>query len=268
MGGGRYKLKPERYTVIKIPSLELPRRYRLSLEKPREEDVRRIVGGILARNTSAERRQRARDILVGASIENSGDPELTATMGLLEESSGNYVRAIALYEEAIAGNVGYAPAYVRLAELKFKKRKADLWENLTANEALPLLELLLKGRSLGCSGSRLYRAIADVYLSSDLKIKEGHLAVLDEGLEVYAKDYRLALRIAELKYSSTLKGEADILVSRYLKTNIPEWARMSFRSLRDSPEEYNQSVEMIEESKEEEKKVIAKWEQPLNSIFQ
>jgi hypothetical protein len=268
LGGGRYKLEPERYTVVKIPLLELPRKFQFSLQRSKKENVRRIVGGILARNTSEERRQRARDILVGARIENFGDPELTATMGFLEESSGNYDRAIALYEEAIASDVGYPPAYVCLAELKLKKRKADSRDNLTTDEAVPLLELLLKGRSLGCSGSRLYRAMADLYLFSDLEIKEDHLAVLDEGLEVYAKDYRLALRIAELKYRSILRGEADSLVSRYLKTNIPEWARISFGSLRDSAEECDQSIEAAEGFEEEENKVIAKWERPLNSSFQ
>jgi hypothetical protein len=267
LGGGLYRLKPECYSVIKIPSEELPRKYRCSLQKSREIDLRRIVGGILSRNTSEQRRQRARDILVGARIEDSGDPELTATMGLLEESTGNFDRAIALYEEAIAGNVGFPPAYVSLAELKLKNRKHDSLENLTIDEALPLLDLLFKGRSLGCSGSRLYRTIADVYLSSDLSIKESHLAVLDEGLRVYVRDYQLALRVAELKYHSTLTEEADSLVSLYLKANIPEWAKESFRSLKDSPGEYDGSFEVADIFGEEEKRIIAKWERPLNSNF-
>ncbi|MBL4575864.1 MAG: hypothetical protein JKY51_07180 [Opitutaceae bacterium] len=180
LGGGRNVLQPERFNVIKLKPEELPQKYKFSLVKAKEVDVRRIVGGIFAHDKS--RRQKAREILVNARISNPENVELTATMGMLEELSDNSNKAIELYEEAIAGNVGLPHPYVHLAELKLENRKKDSPENLTVKETVSFLELLFKGRSLKSSGSRLYRTVAQVYLFSDFEATEAHLAILDEGL--------------------------------------------------------------------------------------
>ncbi len=240
LGGGVNVMKQERYNVIKIPREELPEKYQFSLVKSKEADVRRIVGGILAfagdgkGDIDKRRQQRAREILVSARIENPEDLKLTAMMGMLEHVSENLDRAEELYEEAIAGDVGVPFVYINLAELKLKKRREDSQENLTINETIPFLELLFKGRSLGSTGSRLYRTIAEVYLFSDFEAKKGHLAILDEGLKLYARDYELALKTAQLKYRAGLTEEADFLVSRYLNANIPEGIKESFKIFSDS----------------------------------
>ncbi len=265
---GSFELKQERFSMIRIPRKELQKEYSHSLRRAKEVDVRRIVGEVLACSISKERRQRARDILIGARMDEPENVELIATMGLLEEQSGNGDKAIKLYEEAIAGDVRFPLAYVHLAELKWEKLRSVLPETLTTEEVMPLLKLLDRGRALGSTGRRMYRRLADIYLSSDLELNESHLSVLREGLRVYANDYRLALRVAELKYRSSLTEEANSLVSLYLKANIPEWAKESFRNLKDSSGKYNELCKQVDILREREKKIVADWERPSVLIFQ
>ncbi len=240
LGGGINAVKQERYNVIKVPTNELPEKYQCSLQKSKEADVRRILGGILALmgdgngDKYKQRRQRSREILVSARIENPGDLKLTAMMGLLEHLSGNLEKAEELYEEAISGEVDVPSVYINLVELKLKKRREASSENLTTKEMVPLLELLYQGRSLGSSGSRLYRTVAEVYLFSDFEPKKGHLAILDEGLRSYARDYELALKTIQLKYKAGLNEEADFLLARYLNAKLPEEVKESFKIFSDS----------------------------------
>jgi hypothetical protein len=237
LGGKSHDQKTESYTVIKVPREELPQKYRCSLQKSNESDVRRIVGGILSYDEDRLSRQRAREILVSARAKSPEDVKLIATIGLLEELSGDLDKAIDLYEQAVAGEVGLSHVYVHLAELKLKKRKETSFDNLTIEETAFLLELLFKGRSIGSSGSRLYRTFADVYLFSEFEVKKGHLAILDEGLRSYARDYELALKTIQLKYKAGLNEEADYLLSLYSKATIPENVRNSFLALKKAQKE-------------------------------
>ena len=164
------------------------------------------------------------------------DPALLAVLGLCEIDGGNPAGAREFLESAFRlGPVRPRAAY-ELARLRFaESRAAPAGTNgrLDATQLADVLRPLFSARQAQPPLAEVYALIAEGWEASATPPTRGHLAVLDEGVQLFPRQLPLVLRAVELNRRHGFKAEAARIAAFAAELAVDATARDRLLALRD-----------------------------------
>ena len=177
-----------------------------------QAEVGRIKGEalLLANKAEAARRE-----FVAPYARGERDPELLASLGLVERAAGNDERARKLLEAAFAPTPATrGRAHFELARLRFAAAAANpgAGDKLSPAQAEAILAPLLAARTQPPAIAAVYETMADVWLASGLKPTREQVAYLFEGARQFPRRNPLAYKAATVCAASGYTDEAKALI--------------------------------------------------------
>ncbi len=197
-----------------------------------EAEVGRIKGEALrmAGNQAA-----AREALIAPYIRGSRDPQLLASLGMLEYSSGETARARKFLEAAAKEKVNRPRAYLQLAQLRFDeamKSPQAAQQRLSAAQVSDILAPLLIARAQPPALLEVYSLAATVLANTDMPPAGENLALIDEGVQRFFKRPDWIYQVALLKQQHGFYQDAALLAELGLRVTTDPARRQRFQALK------------------------------------
>ncbi|MFT3782620.1 MAG: hypothetical protein QM790_11450 [Nibricoccus sp.] len=172
--------------------------------------------------------------LLSPIIRKHSDPQLVASLGILEHSMGNFTAAKKHLEEATAAKAGDYLAYIALARIYLHEALAAAADNgsLSVDQMAHVLKPLFAARSLEQPHPAIYSLIADVWNYSRVPPTQENLAVLDEGVLKFPTNTELIYKDAALKARYKFYDDAHALVALGLRHARDEATKIRFNQLK------------------------------------
>lgn len=177
-----------------------------------QAEIGRIKGEALI---LAEKPNEARMALIAPYVRGERDPELLASLGLLERAEGKDERARKLLEAAVmAEPVSRARVHFELARLRFAEAAAapGAGQKLSAQQGKSVLGPLLIARTQPPVLVAVYEMMADVWLASDLQPEKEQVGMLMEGARQFPRRSSLTYKAALVCAQNGFREEARALV--------------------------------------------------------
>jgi hypothetical protein len=179
-----------------------------------QSEIGRIKGEALM---LTGRNDEARLAMIAPYIRGERDPDLLASLGLLERSLGTDDRARKLLEAAVTASVNRPRVYLELARLRFAEAAqtpAAEGDRLSAAQTETVLAPLRKGRAVPPPLAALYELAADALLASSQGPDKEDLKMLVEGVNTFPRRtsliYKSALLCANHGYPNEARQLADL----------------------------------------------------------
>ena len=150
--------------------------------------------------------EKARDELALAYRRGERTPDLVAELALAELTLGHGDRARKYLELSTKAKTSRPRAYTTLARLRLDERLAKpqaAGGKLSYEQLVGVLEPLLLARQNGARSPALYELLAETWSHAALPPPAQHLALIDEGLQLYPQDAALRAARARLGPSAT-----------------------------------------------------------------
>lgn len=165
-------------------------------------------------NLVAKYVEQARRTLRRAYDRDVRDPRLLAVMGLCEIDAGNESEGREYLESAVRLGAIRPRAYYELARLRLAEASANPAAGegrLSVSQASQVLAPLFEARAQQPPLPEVYELIADVWSRAAATPTRRHLAVLDEGAQLFPRRTALTVHAAELNLRFGFREEAEIL---------------------------------------------------------
>jgi tetratricopeptide (TPR) repeat protein len=183
--------------------------------------------------------EQARKTLQRAYDHDERDPRLLAVMGLCEADAGNASKAREYLESAVQIGPVRPRAYYELARLRFEEAGANPGAEggrLSVTQMADVFALLFKAREQQPPLPEVYELIADVWLRAGAAPSRRHLAVLDEGVQLFPRRPELALKAAELNLRFGFREDAALLIGIAARVPGDEHVREKIAALQQQLE--------------------------------
>ncbi|MBI5768634.1 MAG: hypothetical protein HZA93_12620 [Verrucomicrobia bacterium] len=225
------------FTNYKIAGLQtkkgekLPEPPPVTLREATEAEIGRIKGEALL---LAGHKAAARLAMIAPYIRGERDPQLVASIGLVERVLGDDAKARKFLEAAVGAKAVRPRAYLELARLRYAEGLAKpLAEGkLDANQTAAVLTPLFTARTQPPPLPEVYELVADAWLHCVLAPAAGHLAVIDEGVRMFPRNTHLVYADASLKAKAGLVADAHALVGLGLRVAPDDDTRAKFEKLK------------------------------------
>jgi hypothetical protein len=227
------------FTNYKVAGLQtkkgekLPEPPPITLREATEAEVGRIKGETLL---LAGHKAAARLAMIAPYIRGERDPQLVASIGLIERALGDDTKARKFLEAALAAKAVRPRAYLELARIRHADGLAKpLAEGkLDTNQTAAVLTPLFVARTQPPPLPEIYELIGDAWMNCVLTPAAGHLAALDEGVRLFPRNTHLVYADAALKAKAGLVADAHALVKLGLRVATDDGARTKFEQLKAS----------------------------------
>ncbi len=149
------------------------------------------------------------------------DPQLLASLGLLELDAGDTREGRGFLEAATSRGVVRPRAYFELARLLYDEKWTRSRRNdgrLQSDDAKTVMNLLIKACGQSPPLQQIYELMADVAVNSVSPAPAAVLASLEKGAELFPEDIEFLSRIVRLYSAEGLQDRADEMLRRRLKT--------------------------------------------------
>jgi hypothetical protein len=259
MNYGRVREILEKYlnalTKVKVLHRVAPRAPRpiprINVRAPTEAEVarirgdweRRLVGYVQLRfpHHAEKYAAQARRTLTKAYAKGLRDPELLATLGLLECQQGDDAAARPYLEAAVKSQVIRPSAYVELARIRWDARvraSSTGAASLSEAEVRALMEILQTAREQAPPLVENYRLVARAWASTDTQPSAADLALLKEGTRFFPADVELLYATARVYVAHNFKREAGVAIERgeRLETASVRFMALKERLNRSAPQ--------------------------------
>ena len=225
------------FTSHKIAGLQtkkgekLPEPPPLQLREATEAEIGRLKGETLR---LAGHDQAARLAMIAPYIRGERDPQLLASLGLIERRLGDNVRAQKFLEAAAAAKAVRPRAYLELARLRYAAAlaKPAAEGKFDAAQTATVLTPLFTARTQPPPLQEVYELIGDAWTHCSLTPTAAHLGVLDEGVKMFPRDAQLVYADAALKAKAGLVAEAGTLINLGLRVAATGEMREKFEKLK------------------------------------
>lgn len=215
---------------------KLPDAPPFELREATEAEVGRITGDTLR---LAGHPAKARTALISPYIRGERDPQLLASIGLLERAAGDEVRARKFLEAAAKAKAPRPRAYLELARLRFADAeaagpRAEGPVRFSAEQTAAVLTPLFAARNFAPPLPEVYELIAESWSRSLVTPAPEHLVVLEEGVRFFPRNSALVYATAGQKVRIGRIADAHALLTLGLRVApTPEW-REKFAALQAS----------------------------------
>jgi hypothetical protein len=227
-------------TDYKIAGVEANKGQKLPIPPPfelreaTEPEVGRLKGEalLLAGNTAE-----ARLAITTPFIRGERDPQLLASLGLLEHAAGDDVKARKILEAAAAGKATRPRAYLELARLRFAEaatKPAESHDRFNAQQTAAVLTPLFTARAQPPPLPEIYELIGEVWSRSAVTPGADHLGVLDEGVRFFPRNTRLIYLTASQKVRAGLIADARQVIEYSLRAGPDTDSRQKLEMLKAS----------------------------------
>jgi hypothetical protein len=169
----------------------------------------------------------ARRTVGGAYARGDRDPRLVATFALLQLDAGDKSAAQPLLEEAACASVDRPRVYFELAKMRYddaldRTRRND--GKIEGSELLGVVDLLASAAKRSPPLVGVYELLADVWANAAIEPDRAQLALVEEGLSVFATESPLHYRAAVLYKKLGNVSRADALADEALRDAQPRFA--------------------------------------------
>jgi len=227
------------FTSYKTAGLKTPKGQKIpepppvTLREATESEVGRIKGEALR---LAGHNPAARLMMVAPYIRGERDPQLLASLGLLERKLGDDAKARKFLEAAAAAKAVRPRAYLELARLRYADAlaKPAAGTLLDSNQTAGVLTPLFTARTQPPPLPEIYQLIGDAWSHCALIPTAAHLGVLDEGVRLFPRDAQLVYTNAALKVKAGLVAEAAGVIALGLRVAPDAETRAKFEALKAS----------------------------------
>lgn len=162
-------------------------------------------------------------------------PETYTLRGYAALLSGQDAKAANLLKEAIDRGSQSAQTHLQYsgAKLRLYTQSTTFRENaLDKSQTRELLTYLFKARELsGPFDEKLYQCIGEVWLSSQVRPREEHMAVLLEGLQRFPNDSQLAFYLARYYEKEKNYETAQSIHDKFYHEQLPFFLKISYQQL-------------------------------------
>jgi len=199
-----------------------------------QSEVGRIKGEVFV---LADKTDEARMAMIAPYTRGERDPELLASLGLLERGMGNEDRSRRFLEAATAASVERPRAHLELARLRFLEvasAPAGEGGKLSAPQVEAVLSPLRAARAQPPPMPALYELAADTWLSAESAPDRDQLLMLFEGVNTFPRRSSLAYKTAVLCLGHGHTNEARALIEFGLANAGGADTRKGFEDLRAS----------------------------------
>lgn len=226
------------YTIAGVDAergTKLPFPPPFTVREATEGEIGRIKGEgiLLARNVPA-----ARQVMMTSFWRGDRDPELLASIGLLEKSEGDPVKAEKFLAAAARGKSHRPQVYLEIARQRYAEAQASPAGGggmFSPSQLTTILTPLFTARSLQPRVAGVYRLIAEAWAKSAVAPEPDHLAVLNEGVVSFPRDAALVYAVAVQKARAGLTADVAKLVEHGMKISAKDPAmQANFAALREA----------------------------------
>ena len=205
----------------------LPEPAPLALRDATEAEVGRIKGEA---QVLAGHPELAHDEMLAPYARGVTDGALLASLGLLEKTRGETVRARKFLEAAVQAQVVRPRAYLELANLRLAQISTS-GSLLTANQTQMVLQPLLVARQQPPVMPEIYEPMAEIWLRSETPPSAQDLALLNQGVVHFQLRPVLLLRAAELNAKYGDPNAARMMADFGVKLSKTTEARQAFEEV-------------------------------------
>lgn len=210
----------------------LPDPQPLTLREATESEVGRIKGEALI---LAGHNEKARDAMIAPYIRGERDPRLLASLGLLERTAGQEVRARKFLEAALKGKVPVRTrAYVELARLRFAEAQTKPEGKngrLSVEQTAHVLQPLLLSRTQFPALPESHLLAVQIWGRSDSLPDEQNIGYIIEGVFRFPRHLELVYRASEVCLACGRAESAADLIAHGLKISPNENVREKFKNM-------------------------------------
>lgn len=199
----------------------------LVLRDATEAEIGRIKGDA---QVLAGHSELAHDEMLAPYIRGVSDGALLASLGILEKSRGETVRARKFLEAAAQAQVVRPRAYLELAHLRLVQA-SPAGSLLTAPQAQAVLQPLLIARQQQPVIPEVYELMAEVWLRSETPPSAADLALLNQGVMHFQHRPVLLLSAAELNAKYGDPAAARAMADFGVKLSKTDEARRAFEGI-------------------------------------
>jgi hypothetical protein len=226
-------------TSYKIAGLQTPKGQKIpeppvpTLREATEAEIGRIKGEVLV---LADHKPAARLAMIAPYIRGERDPQLLASIGLVEHLLGDDVKARKFLETAATAKAVRPRAYLELARLRYAEvsAKPAAGDKLDATQTASVLTPLFTARSQPPPLPEVYELIGDAWSHCALTPSAAHLAVLDEGVKLFPRNLPLIYTLASLKVKAGLFADATSIITLGQRLATDAEMRGKFETLKAS----------------------------------
>jgi hypothetical protein len=237
-------------TSHRIAGVEAEKGYKLplpssfELRDATESEAMRIKGEALLAGGKFDH---ARATMAAAYRRGAREPDLLASIGLLELRANETATAKKFLELAASGKTSHSRALVELAKLRLVEALGPEASTpcLGAAQVVAVLTPLFAARDHPSEIPELYVTIARAWEKSVVNPQAEHLAVLDEGLKLYPTETELIYMTATLKARIGLYAEAGTLVTLGLRQTADATRRSQFLKLQAALTPFNSPADAL-----------------------
>lgn len=232
---GRYLSVAKRRNIV-WPRPKLPD-HAIELREASRNEIARIRGEWERLETRYVRKNlpneefayltQARRTVGGAYARGDRDPRLAATFGLLQLEAGDKGAAQSLLEEATSSSVARPRAYFELAKIRYEEALNRTHRNdgkIDGSDLAGIVDLLASATTKSPPLLGIYELLADVWANAAIEPSPTQLAVIGQGLSVFATEPELHYRAAALYRKLGDFSHADSLAEEALKFAQPQLA--------------------------------------------
>lgn len=187
-----------------------------------EAEIGRIKGEaiLLAGNLPA-----ARGAMMTSFLRGERDPELLASIGLLEKSAGDETKAERFIAAAAQGKTSRPQVYLEIARRRFAEAEASPAGGpgrFSPQQITAILTPLFTARGQQPRLAEVYRLIADTWAKSAVVPEPDHLTVLNEGVLAFPRNAPLVYAVAVQKARAGLTADVAKLVEHGMKISAQD----------------------------------------------